>query len=313
MLSRVADNLYWFARYVRRAENTARLVGVGSQLQLDLPRSARFRWRPMIDTAGAGEIFVSLFPDAGGRPPDADVVRFLLLDERNPSSVRASLERAREILRGIRDSLPQNIWVAINDLHIYLGDEGERGIGRRYRVEFLNRIIDGCLKISGLLTANVSRDIGFAFIRLGTALEQADMTTRIIDAGASGLVTPSTADAQEAFQSMQWMAVLRSLEAYQMYRRYVRQRVTAEHALHFLLQDEEFPRSVQFCLTRAQRVLPLMPPRPAVDRHINRLSGLIRNAEPESLAARNPAGFMDEIQVYLGRLDETLREAYFRS
>lgn len=313
MLSRVADNLYWFSRYVRRAENTARLVGVGSQLQLDLPRSVHFLWRPMIDTVGAAPLFVSNFPDAVDSPSEPDVVRFLLLDERNPSSLRASVDRAREILRGIRDSLPQQVWEAVNDLHIGIGDDGERYITRRYRVDFLQRIVDGCLKVYGLLTANVSRDIGFQFVRLGAALEQADMTTRIIDAGASGLITPRNEDAREAFQNMQWMAVLRSLEAYQMYRRHMRRRVTAEHALRFLLQNAEFPRSVQFCLVRAQRVLPTMPPRPRVDRRLNRLIGLIRNADPASLAAKNPAAFMDEIQVHLGGLHEALADGLFRT
>ena len=270
MLSRVADNLYWFSRYVRRAENTARLVGVGSQLQLDMPRSVRFAWRPMIDTVGAGDCFEQCYPDAGDAAGDVDVIRFLLLDERNPSSLRTSVDSAREILRGIRDTLPQDVWEAINDLHLYIGAQGERSLGRRYRMEFLQRIVDGCLKVSGLLSANVSRDIGYQFLRLGTALEQADMTTRIIDAGASGLVTPRHEEDREAFQNMQWMSVLRSLAAYQMFRRHVRQRVTAELALRFLLQNNEFPRSVHFCLTRAQSVLPTMPPRPGVDRHLNR-------------------------------------------
>lgn len=311
MLSRVADNLYWFSRYVRRAENTARLVGVGSQLQLDLPRSVRFAWRPMVDTVGAGEIFTGLFGEGGEEASDTEVVRFLLLDRRNPSSLRSSVEAAREILRGIRDALPQEAWEAINDLYLYIEANGERGISRRFRIEFITRIVDGCLKVSGLLTANVSRDIGFQFLRLGTAIEQADMTTRIIDAGASGLVTPRNEDDREAFQNMQWMAVLRALAAYQMYRRHVRQRVSAEHALRFLLQNNEFPRSVQFCLSRAQHVLPTMPPRPGVDRGLNRVVGLIRNADPASLAARNPAGFMDEIQRHLGTFHQALADGYF--
>jgi uncharacterized alpha-E superfamily protein len=312
MLSRVADNLYWFARYVRRAENTARLVGVGSQLQLDLPRSVRFAWRPMIDTVGAGEIFAAYFPEATAQLKDLEAVHFLLLDQRNPSSLSRSIDTAREILRSIRDTLPQQIWEAVNDLHIEISDTGERNIGRRYRLDFLNRVIDGCLKISGLLTTNVSRDIGFQFIRLGTAIEQADMTTRIIDAGASGLVTPRKAEDREAFKNVQWLAVLRSLEAYQMYRRHVRQRVTAEHALRFLLQNQDFPRSVQFCLVSVQRLLPSMPARPPVERHLNRLIGHVRNADPASLAARNPTAFMDEIQVHLGRLHGALAEGYFR-
>jgi len=311
MLSRVAENLYWFSRYVRRVENTARLVGVGSQLQLDMPRSVRFAWRPLIETSGATKSFEACMPEAGEDAGDAEVLRFLLLDARNPSSLSTSITQAREILRGIRDTLPSAVWEAVNDLYLYVEADGERGVGRRYRMDFLGHITDGCLKVSGLLTANVSRDIGFQFLRLGTAIEQADMTTRIIDAGASGLITPRKEDDREAFQNMQWMAVLRSLAGYQMYRRHMRQRVTGEHALRFLLQNTEFPRSVQFCLARVQNVLPTMPPRPGVDRHINRIIGLIRNADPASLAARNPAEFMDQIQVHLGNVHGALAEGYF--
>ena len=307
MLSRVADNLYWFSRYVRRAENTARLVGVGSLLQLDLPRSVRFGWRPMIATVGAGELFEHCHPQAD----DAAVLEFLLLDPRNPSSLRASVECAREILRGVRDALPQEVWEAVNDLHLYIDADGGRALTRRYRLDFINRITDGCLKVSGLLQANVSRDIGFQFMRLGTAVEQADMTTRIIDAGASGLVTPRNEEDREAYRNMQWMAVLRALAAYQMYRRHVRQRVSDAHALRFLLHNGEFPRSVQFCLTRIQRIVPALPPRPAVDRAVSRAVGLVRQADPDALAAADPSRFMDEVQVYMGRLHEAVAAGYF--
>jgi uncharacterized alpha-E superfamily protein len=312
MLSRVANNLYWFARYVRRAENTARLVGVGSQLQLDLPRSVRFVWRPMIDTVGAAEIFLARYPDADEHPSDLEVMRFLLLDESNPSSLRCAVDTAREILRTIRDSLPPQVWETVTDLHMYIEEDGERHISRRYRVDFMSRIVDGCLKISGLLSANVSRDIGFQFMQLGTNLEQADMTTRIIDAGATGLVAPRKDEDRDTFRNLQWMAVLSSLAAYHTYRRHVRQRVTGEHALRFLLQNYDFPRSVHFCVVRAQRVLYAMPARPGIERHVNRLIGLIRNADPAALAeGRNPAQFMDDIQVQLGKLHATVASGYF--
>lgn len=307
MLSRVADNLYWFSRYLRRAENTARLVSVGSLLQLDLARSVRFSWRPMIATVGAEDLFGVCHPDA----EEADVLQFLLLDPRNPSSLRVSVEQAREILRGIRDALPQDVWEAVNALHLYIESEGSKVLSRRYRVDFIHHITDGCLKVSGLLQANVSRDIGFHFLRLGTALEQADMTSRIIDAGASGLVTPRHDGDREAYQSMQWMAVLRSLAAYQMYRRHVRQRVSASHALSFLLHNNEFPRSVLFCLTRLQRILPAMPPRPAVERALIRATGLVRQADPAALVATDPTAFMDEVQVYLGQLHQSVADSYF--
>ncbi|WP_066092899.1 alpha-E domain-containing protein [Xanthomonas massiliensis] len=313
MLSRVANNLYWFSRYLRRAENTARLLDVGSLLQLDLPPSVRFAWRPLIDTVGAGAIFDARHPGVGDAVGDTEVMRFLLLDRDNPSSLRSSLECAREILRSIRDTLPQEVWEAVNDMHLYVDAEGERGIGRRYRAQFLGRITDACLKVSGLLAANVSRDIGFQFLRLGTAMEQADMTTRIIDAGASGLVTPRKADDEEAFRNMQWMATLRALAAYQMYRRHVRGRVGGEAALRFLLQNEQFPRSVLFCLQRAGAVLPTLPARPQVEAALARTRTRVEEADPATLAGTAVAGFMDEVQVSLGALHATLAQAYFDS
>ncbi len=307
MLSRVASQLYWFSRYLRRAENTARLVGVGSLLQLDLPRGVDFGWRPMIATVGAEAPFAA----SHAAPDDADVLDFLLLDRRNPSSLRASVEQAREILRGIRDALPQEVWEAVNDLHLYIDANGERALTRRYRLDFITRITDGCLKVSGLLSANVNRDIGFSFLRLGTALEQADMTTRIIDAGASGLVRPRSEDDREAYRNMQWMSVLRALAAYQMYRRNVRQRVSGAHALRFLLQNGDFPRSVQFSLGRIQQMLPTMPPRPGVDRALLRVGGLIRQADPVVLADGDTAAFMDKVQIHLGGLHEAIADGYF--
>lgn len=313
MLSRVADNLYWFSRYVRRAENTARLVGVSGQLQLDLPRSARFAWRPLVETVGAADAFTQLHPDSAEVASEADVVRFLLIDPGNPLSLSGSVRNAREILRTIRDTLPQEVWEAVNDIHLYIDEYGERGLGRRYRLDFLNHVIDGCLRVSGLLTANVSRDVGYQFLRLGTALEQADMTTRIIDAGASGLLRGRAGEDDEAFKAVQWMSVLRSLAAYQMYRRHVRQRVTPELALRFLLQNEEFPRSVLFCLSRGMTILPTMPAREAVGASLKRVLDLVRKADPVKLAANGPRPFMDQLQIGFGALHDTIRESYFKS
>lgn len=310
MLSRVADNLYWFSRYVRRAENMARLVGVSSQLQLDLPRAARFAWRPLVDTLGAGDEFARWHGDA--EAAEADVVRFLLVEPANPLALRAVVRHAREILRTVRETLPQDCWVAANDLHLYVESHAERAAGRRYRQEFLDQVIDSCLRVSALLTANVSHDIGYQFLRLGTAIEQADMTSRIIDAAAAGLIQPRHEEDVEAFRAMQWMSVLQSLAAYQMYRRQLRQRVSVELALQFLLKDREFPRSVLFCLTRIQSILPLMPPRRPVQQAFRRALGLVFDADPARLAERGPCDFMDRLQVELAALHGAIRESYFQ-
>ena len=313
MLSRVAENLYWFSRYVRRAENMARLLNVSSQLQLDLPRAARFAWRPLVETMGAAAEFDRLHGDQGDEPAEAVVVRFLLVEPEHPMSLLAMVRHAREILRTVRETLPQECWVTINHLYLYLETHAERVVQRRYRQDLLDRVIDGCLRVSALLTANVSRDIGYQFLRLGTAIEQADMTTRIIDAAAAGLIVPRNEDDVEAFRAMQWMSLLHSLAAYQMYRRQLRQRVSIELALQFLLKDREFPRSVLFCLTRVQGVLPLMPARRSVQQALKRSLGLVFDADPRRLSGNGTCDFMDRVQLQLAGLHTAVQESYFLS
>ena len=312
MLSRVADNLYWFSRYVRRAENMARLVDVSSQMQLDLPRGARIAWRPLVDTLGASAEFERLHGNEDA-PSEAEVVRFLLVDPQNPLALSSVVNGARETLRTVRETLPQDCWVAINDLHLYMESDAERASSRRHRQSFLGRIIDGCMQVSALLTANVSRDTGFQFLRLGTAIEQADMTSRIIDTAAAGLIQARSEDDAEAFQAMQWMSVLQSLAAYQMYRRHLRQKVSVELALEFLLKNREFPRSVLFCLSRIQGILPQMPPRRQVEQAFRSAMGLVFDANPSRLAAGGPCGFVDRLQGELAALHAAVDESYFRA
>lgn len=311
MLSRVADNLYWFSRYVRRAENMARLLDVNGQIQLDLPRGAHIAWRPLVNTLGAGAEFERLHGE--DMPTEVDVVHFLLVEPDNPVSLRNVVNHARETLRTVRETLPQDCWVAINDLHLYIESNPERAGSRRHRPEFLGRIIDGCMHVSALLTSNVSRDTGYQFLRLGTAIEQADMTSRIIDTAAAGLIQARSDDDAEAFQAMQWMGVLRSLAAYQMYRRQLRQKVSVELALEFLLKNREFPRSVLFCLSRIQGILPQMPPRRQVEQVFRGAMGLVFDANPSRLAAVGPCAFVDRLQQELSALHGAVHESYFQA
>lgn len=313
MLSRVAESLYWFSRYLRRAENTARLLGVSSQLQLDLPRSVRFGWQPLLDTLGAADSFRTLYPDAPAEASEADVVRYLLLEERNSGSMLSSLMCARDGLRSIRDVLPPEIWERVNGMFLWVGENGERALQRRHRMDLINRVVDDSLTVSGMLTANVSHDIGFQFLRLGTALEQADMTTRIIDAGGSGLIRPRAAEELDAYRATQWMSVLRSLAAYQMYRRHVRQRVSPGPALQFLLQNAEFPRSVLYCLGSIGKTLPLMPARADAGAALARALALVREADTLALIEEGPRRAMDRIQLVLGELHEAIAASYFRA
>lgn len=309
MLSRVADNLYWFGRYLQRAENTARLINVHANLLLDLPRNVTVGWAPLLEITGADASFKA----AGGQPTEDNVVRFTMMDERNPGAIFSSLNYAREIARVSRDCMPREAWERLNDLYLFVQERGERSVMRARRQEFLQGVISGAMTTIGVLTSNMSRDVGFQFLRMGTNLEQADMTTRILDVRSSRLFQADAA--LTPFDNIQWMSVLKSLTAYQMYRRHVRSRVNGPGVLRFLLQDRQFPRSVSFCLSMIGTTMPFLPPSRKVERAIERTKALIMDANIESLLTQSNglALFMDEIQIGLGQLDDAIVESYFRN
>ncbi len=307
MLSRVADNLYWFGRYLQRAENTARLILVHANLLLDLPRKIKLGWAPMIEIVGADAVFSELYKETS----EADVVRFMTVDERNPGSILASLSSAREMMRTTRDTMPQEVWERLNDLHLSLRERVKRSLSRARRQDLLQGAIDGTLHIYGILNSTMSRDVGFHFLRLGFCLEQADMTTRIMDVRSVSLIQTPAGD-PVPYQNIQWMSVLRSLTAYQMYRRHVRHRVTGAGVLRFLLQDRQFPRSVAFCLAQIGATLPRLPPQRSVERAMERTLALIHDANLNQLVEAGLHEFIDEMQIGLGNIHEAISSAYFR-
>lgn len=317
MLSRVAEDLYWFTRYLQRAENTARLVAVHSDLLLDLPRQIEFGWAPLVQILGADQAYEAQFETQSDKPVavsygETQVVRFLILSADNPSSIACSLHRAREILRTIREALPREIWEHLNDLHLLIEERGDKCLARSKRLDLLRRVTDTALLIYGILTASTSHDVGFQFMRLGTNLEQADMTTRIIDVRTSSLIRPSLSDERlRPFQNIQWMSVLKSLAAYQMYRRHERARVSGAAVLRYLIQDRQFPRSLMFCLNMIGSTLPHLPANRGIERPLLRIQALIRDASLEHLLEAGLHDWLDEVQIGLGTVHEAISQAYF--
>ena len=309
MLSRVADNLYWFGRYLQRAENTARLINVHSTLLLDLPRNIVFGWQPLIQIVGADDAFREHYADEF---TEGNVLRFLMMDEHHPGSILNSLQYAREILRTVRDTAPREVWERLNDLHYFVQGRGEMVMSRTRRQDFLQRIIDSSVLVYGTLIGNMSRDVGFHVLRVGTYLEQSDMTTRILDVRSTSLIDTGPKQDLAPFYNIQWMSVLRSLTAYQMYRRHVRARVNRSGVLRFLLQNREFPRSVMHCLGMIGASLPYLPQNRNVERTLWRVRAIVQDASIDRLVERGLSEFIDDIQIGLGELHEALAQAYFR-
>ncbi|WP_043768798.1 alpha-E domain-containing protein [Algiphilus aromaticivorans] len=312
MLSRTAENIYWFGRYLQRAENTARLVNVQAQLSLDLPPRVPLSWGSLIEILSAGPDFAA----RGEQPGESEVARFLVADERFGGSIRRTLGMARENLRSTRETLPSESWEKLNELYALVEARGESAAYRRIRNDLLRKVIEDCLTIVGMLISNMSRGTAFQFLRLGMALEQADMTTRIVDARSGGMVADGETDELAPFRAVQWMSVLKSLHAYQMYRRQQRTRVTGPRALAFLLHDPTFPRSVSFCLWSMQQTLPRLPEHAGLRQALDEAVQLVASADVRALLSDdqpNSLGDMlDAIQITLGAVHNAIDASFFQ-
>lgn len=255
MLSRVAERVYWAARYLERIENTARLIAVYDKLIFDLPKNVDIGWYNLITLNSAEEAYAERYKVQDER----NVVKFLLGDKTNSSSVTSCLHMARENLRTTRDVVPAESWEMINELSMFSTENLQKGVNRSQRHDFLDGVIKGCQQIQGLIQGTMPHDFAWLFMRLGRNIERADMTTRILDAGVRAQL--QVLEESEAIHISQivWGNVLRSVGADQSYRRTVRARVSSTLVAQYIVEDEAFPRTIAHCFSSMTATVECLP------------------------------------------------------
>ncbi|MEC7815917.1 MAG: alpha-E domain-containing protein [Pseudomonadota bacterium] len=308
MLSRVAERLYWMARYLERAENTSRMIMAFNSLALDMPKHATLSWRSLVAVTG----MQSVFDEHYVRDDERNCVKFLIADTYNPSSIYSCLRATRENVRTTRDQVPTEAWEVINELYLYVQEHLDAGIGKRSRYEFLSEIVERCQMLTGLLAGCMSHDAGYDFIRVGRNLERADMATRQIEVGALQLLEGF--DPTEPYGGLLWTSVLRYQSAFQMYRHNVRRKVNGPEALRFLLQNGPFPRSVLHCLTEAANAIERLPRNELPLRTALQAVRHARDADVDALIRKNAViPFLEDLQLEIGDLHEDITDNWFPS
>jgi len=310
MLSRVADSLYWINRYVERAENISRFVEVSEAMALDCPPGSAEPWLPLIDASGDRELFDRLYPE--GRPEQ--VVDFLVRSEGNPNSVVNCMAIARENARQIRDVITTEMWEQLNDIYWTLLDN--EGFWKQPPQEHLRDIRRACQLFYGITDATLSRDLSWQFSRLGRVLERAEKTTRILDVKYF-LLLPSPDEVGGVLDELQWISLLRSAGAYQMFRQSRQQAIEPKAVASFLLLDPIFPRSVRYCLERINDTLKIVRGQavPGAPDDLECLSGLTlarwSYTRIDALIAGGLHESIDALQSDLNRLHDLIEQRYF--
>lgn len=312
MLSRVAERVYWTGRYIERAEDTARLINVYTHLLLDIPRKVPLTWLALLHITNTRDLFDTLYQN----PDERNIIRFMLADPRNPSSILSSLALARENTRTTREIVPTEAWEQINDLYHYAKDMAASGVARGGRHEFLQTIVNASHQLHGLLAGTMSHGDAYNFVRMGHNLERTDMTSRILDVGFSDLLphvgnSLSQEEEPTPYVNILWMSVLRSLSAYQMYRQHMQSRVNSEDVVTFLLKDAKFPRTASYCLSRLSACLGELPRNEVVLRRTTRLQRLIARANIEQLLEGGLHDFIDKLQLSLDQIHDQITATWF--
>jgi len=277
MLSRIADSLFWMARYIERAEDTARILNVNYHMMLERSQPPyRLRWDPLIVMAGEEKPFLQLYSEANAET----VFEFLAFRPDNPSSIVQCIAKARENARTIRDRISREMWEDINGLYHMLkrfhpAEEIAAGPHR-----FCDAVKFACHRFHGVTDATLPHDEGWEFLRIGWSLERAETTARLVDVQYQTLLeAPPLATAPD---NHQWMAVLRSVGAYEAYHRQYYSPIRPEKVADMLILHPQHPRSIRFSATEV-------------------LAGL------KAISGPSPGSYTNEAERLAGKLLESLR------
>jgi len=252
MLSRTAENLFWIARYIERAETMARLLEVGARIAL-MPSAGhgyRSEWESLLQASGTSVGFAEKYGD----PVQRNIESYLFFDRDNPSSVASCIERARENARIVRTALTSQVWDALNGAFQEMRQLERKPRSEMELTELTEWVMRQAALVRGAIDATLLRNDGYAFLNLGFALERADNTARLIDVKYYVLL-PSVDFIGSGLDNYQWQTLLRALSAHRAFHWAYGGEITAAKIAHFLILNPQSPRSLVTAVTMAMENL----------------------------------------------------------
>ena len=295
MLSRVADDLFWMARYVERGISVSRLIDVTRHLELDAGDGIDF-WAPLV----------------GEGPPAGQVRHWLTGDEDNPDSLVSCVRHARSLARGVRESISSEMWEELNQLHFALARPS-----RAPRGESFHRMVRERLQhVQGLADHTLAHDEPWSFVSLGTYLERASQVAGLL-LRQSHLLTATEGDDRDL---VKWLAVLRSCGSAEAYARYYSLRVEPARIVEFLLLNPVFPQSVRFALNSAASALAAIAalrhaagndPGPAT-RTLGKVRAMVENSAVDDIFEPGLEAFLDAVRRAIEQVAAEVAATYLR-
>jgi uncharacterized alpha-E superfamily protein len=296
------------SRYIERAENVARCIDVNISLTLDLGEEWADQWAPLVNTTGDHELFARLY----GEPTRENVLRFLTFDDKNPNSIFSCVLTARRNARTVREALSLAMWEELNRFYLLLRERRAAGDPDLTIYEHVKRASQ---LLVGVMDTTQSHKEAWHFSRLARLLERADQTSRMLDVKYY-ILLPTLQDVGTSLDIAQWSALLKSASALQMYRRTFH-RIVPTRVVEFLVFDRDFPRSMRYCVSRAENSLHRITGTPPdvistrAEQELGRVRADLEFAQVDEIMRKGLHEFLDDFQDRLNSAGEAISASFF--
>lgn len=309
MLSRIADSLFWMARYMERTDGILRMLKINFITALDRSGQPDYNWQPVL------KIFTPLGEEEVERMAlkSDEVLRYMIFNRDNNNSIRNIVSRARENARGVQDHLTKEVWESINEFYLKLNDpELENALNRGEQIVMLGSLIDQYLLFNGVAEVTMPRGQGWNYLNLGKFIERGILTADILDVKFNNVVY----DQSNLTDVPYWRNLLLSLSGYELYLKRYQGGLNGHNVADLGILNPQFPRSLAYCLFRLDRIIQNLAEDQVettepLKKIIGRLRAKVEYADMELISRTGIHTFLTEMKNDFYQFSNALGRSYF--
>ena len=304
MLSRRAKLLYWMSRYLERSNFTSRLLITTSELQLDLALEDEISWKPLLTAMELNKDYLKL----NKKYSERKIIDYFIKDKKNPSSLVNSLFYSKENSLVVRDILPEQSILKLNELLITFNKSIIKKNSKKNNLKLLYKIIQGSQNFMYSTDLEMQRNIDYQFLRLGRFLERTDMMIRILQ---SQVFRSKQHKKGYEYLTLEWINILKSISAFQAYRQYSQQDISISDIINFFLKTDTFPRSINWNLNQIERATYRISKKNDLIKNVKEIKKDINKYKIKTDNLDNFLLFLEKILKKLDTLNNQIQKNYF--
>jgi len=304
MLSRRAKLLYWMSRYLERSNFTSRLLITTSELQLDLALEEEISWKPLLTAMELNKDYLKF----NKKYSERKIIDYFIKDKKNPSSLVNSLSYSKENSLVVRDILPEQSILKLNELLITFNKSIIKKNSKKNNLKLLYKIIQGSQNFMYSTDLEMQRNIDYQFLRLGRFLERTDMMIRILQ---TQVLRSKQHKKGYEYLTLEWINILKSISAFQAYRQYSQQDISISDIINFFLKTNTFPRSINWNLNQIERATYRISKKNDLIKNVKEIKKDINKYKIKADSLDNFLLFLEKTLKKLNTLNNQIQKNYF--